>query len=85
MPADEVRPPPLSANYSTGCSSRREHEEVAGWSGTFTQTDCSGEFMTSASWRDPDISFYGTAQTPAGARLQLQVYRTVRRLPAPAR
>ena len=40
--------------------------------------------MTWASWRHPDVRFRGVAATPAGAQLHLQVYRTVRKLAAPA-
>jgi len=82
LPADQLPTTIRTVPTFAGCAERRLAETIEGRSVTLTDTDCGGDHSTSARWSNPALSFHGTAPSASSAQLQLQVYRTLRFLPA---
>jgi hypothetical protein len=67
------------------CSDNQFPGTVDGQAVDFEDIDCAGKHNTSAQWRGIAIHLWGECTSGGTASLQLQVYRTVRVVPGPAR
>jgi hypothetical protein len=66
-------------NEGGGCSSDRFREDVSGALATLFDQYCEGRHVTGIGWwSGPSVEFLGQTDDAVAARLQLQVYRTVR-------
>jgi hypothetical protein len=60
------------------CSSDRLDESVGGLPATLQDYHCNAHHVTEASWSALALHFFGATDDASTARLQLQIYRTVR-------
>ena len=69
-------------NEGESCGADNSDEVVGGLSAVLSDWHCNGRHITEAYWRTPPIYFFGETEDAVMARLQLQVYRTVRFVPS---
>jgi len=65
-------------NEGGACSSDRYSTTTSGTLAVLFDEYCNGHHMTHAAWDERGLLFFGETDDPETARLELQVYRTVR-------
>jgi hypothetical protein len=68
----------MMANEGGACSTDRFQASTGGAFVSLLDQHCNGRHVTEAIWTRPALYFFGQTDDPVMARLQLDVYRTVR-------